>query len=264
MTLGYDRADYLFCGLKLPRMLTFGEAISSLLIAGKSGSGKSLSLRWYIYQLLATCESRVFITDYKGGLEYAPFEGSHAYASGEAAFRMIEDYYTFFTAAREHRIRSPTHYTLVVEEWLGLLTYAETQSKKLRAELTAKIGEILAVGRGLNIGLILCVQRADAALFSNGSREQFQAVMAFGRTSSEHFRMLGFSGEMEDNPTGSYGAGQALCMIDGQDAPFEIIVPFITNHQNMTLATRKLLDRQPDLEGLTRSPGEAGRLGQNL
>ena len=263
MTLGYDRADYLFCGLKLPRMLTFGEAISSLLIAGKSGSGKSLSLRWYIYQLLATCESRVFITDYKGGLEYAPFEGSHAYASGEAAFRMIEDYYTFFTAAREHRIRSPTHYTLVVEEWLGLLTYAETQSKKLRAELTAKIGEILAVGRGLNIGLILCVQRADAALFSNGSREQFQAVMAFGRTSSEHFRMLGFSAELEENPTSSYKAGQALCLIDGQEAPFEIIVPFIKNHAEMTLATRMLLDRQPVLAELTRAHGEAGSPGQN-
>ena len=264
MILGYDRTDFLLCGLKLPRLLTFGEAISSLLIAGKSGSGKSLSLRWYIYQLLAEQESMVYVADYKGGSEYAPFEGSHAYASGEAAFRMIEDYYTFFTAARDHRIRSPTHYTLVVEEWLGILTYAETQSKKLRGELTAKIGEILAVGRGLNIGLILCVQRADAALFSNGSREQFQAVVAFGRTSSEHFRMLGFSTELGDNPTGSYKAGQALCLIDGQDAPFEIIVPFITNHKDMTLATRKLLDRQPDLEELARTNGEAGSPGQNL
>ncbi|RAZ00903.1 hypothetical protein DK853_54495, partial [Klebsiella oxytoca] len=66
------------------------------------------------------------------------------------------------------------HYTLFIEEWFGLLTYAETKSKSLKVELMSKVGEILAVGRGLNIGLLLCVQRADAALFSSGSREQFQ------------------------------------------------------------------------------------------
>ena len=147
---------------------------------------------------------------------------------------------------------------MIIEEWLGLLTYAETQDKKLRASLMAKVGEILAVGRGLNIGLILCVQRADASLFSNGAREQFQAIIAFGRTSAEHFRMLGFSGEMDENPTGAYKPGQALCMIDGQGEPLELVVPLIRNPEAMNRMSRRMLDQQIGLDGLLQRHGEAG------
>lgn len=261
MILGYSRSDYTEFGLKLPRRLILGDAVAHLLIAGKSGSGKSLSLRWYLWQLLHNRESVIYVADYKGGREYETFEGSPSYASGAAAFEMIEAYYQFFTAIRDQRIRLRQHYTLVIEEWLGLLTYAETQSKKLKADLMAKIGEILAVGRGLNIGIILCVQRADASLFSNGAREQFQAVIAFGRTSAEHFRMLGFAGEMDSNPTGAYKPGQAICIVDGQDAPFEIIVPLISNPEVMTKTTRQYLDQQSGLASLARATGEARRAG---
>ena len=107
---------------------------------------------------------------------------------------MIQAYYTFFTEVRNQRLRLTHHYTLYVEEWMGLLTYAETQDKKLKSSLLAQIGELLAVSRGLNMGIFLTVQRADASLFNTGSREQFQAVLSFGRCSAEHFRMLGFAG----------------------------------------------------------------------
>lgn len=250
MNFGYLLHEYQAMGLKLPQRVTLGTSIAHLLIAGKSGSGKSLSLRWYLYQLLKNQESTIYIADYKGGTEYEAFEGSPSYASGLRAFDMVEQFYQFFSFVRNNRIRLKQHYTLVVEEWLGLLTYAETQDKKLRASLMAKVGEILAVGRGLNIGLILCVQRADASLFSNGSREQFQAVIAFGRTSAEHFRMLGFSSELDTNPTGGYKPGQALCLIDGQGDPLEIIVPLISNPVNMNRSIRRCLDRQPTLTDL--------------
>lgn len=260
MNLGYLLPEYRDMGLKLPQRVTLGTNIAHLLIAGKSGSGKSLSLRWYIYQLLKGHESAVFVADYKGGTEFEALEGSPSYASGLRAFETIDNFYNFFAYVRNNRIRLRQHYTLVIEEWLGLLTYAETQDKKLRASLMAKVGEILAVGRGLNIGLILCVQRADASLFSNGSREQFQAVIAFGRTSAEHFRMLGFSGEMEDNPTGAYKPGQALCLIDGQGDPLELIIPLISNPVNMNAAIRRYLDRQPALTDLPLIFSEGGEL----
>lgn len=263
MILGYSLPDYLDFGLKLPRRISFGNSLSSVLITGKSGSGKSLSLGWCVFQLLKNCESYVYIADYKGGAEYEAFEGSPSYASGSQAFDMIDGYYQFFSLVRDRHIRLNTHFTLVIEEYFGLLTYAETQSKKLKAEIMAKIGEILAVGRGLNIGLIICVQRADASLFASGSREQFQAIIAFGRTSAEHFRMLGFSSELEENPTGSYKAGQALCLIDGQGKPFEVIVPYITNQQDMATFTRYMLDRQASLAELIRTHGEAGRAEQS-
>lgn len=259
MKIGYYLEDYRLDGLKVPLEVSLGKNIAHLLICGKSGSGKSLSVLWCLYQLLDSGEAIIAVADYKGGEEYRAFQGSHFYASGSQAFEMVEQFYQFFTSVRDNHIRLTKHVTLFIEEWMGLLTYAETVDKKLKSALMAKVGEILAVGRGLNIGIILCVQRADASLFPNGAREQFQGIISFGRMSSEHFRMLGFSGEMEENPTGSYKAGQALCMIDGQEGPAEIIVPLISNSVNMTIWARRSLDRQPRLDELAREPGSAGR-----
>ena len=191
LILGYNLLDFSELGIKIPVQVKIGKNISSILIAGKSGSGKSLSVRWYIWQLLRERESLVYIADYKAGEEYEAFEGSPSYASGEKAFDMINDFYQFFTEVRNNKIRLKGHVSLFIEEWFGLLTYAENQSKKLKTELMAKIGELLSVGRGLSIGVIIALQRADASLFNSGTREQFQCVCSFGRCSAEQFRMLG-------------------------------------------------------------------------
>lgn len=256
MTLGYLLEDYREYGLKVPARVKLAKQTSNILIAGKSGSGKSLSARWYLWQLLAYGESTVYISDYKGGEEYEAFEGSLSYASGEEAIRMIQDYYAFFTEVRNQRLRLTHHYTLFIEEWMGLLTYAETRDKRLKSSLIAQIGELLAVSRGLNLGVFLAVQRADASLFNTGSREQFQAVLSFGRCSAEHFRMLGFSGELEDNPTTAYRPGQALALVDGQAGVQELLVPWISNSTDMCRDMRCYLDRQPDIRELTRAIAE--------
>lgn len=253
MNLGYDLLDFSELGIKIPVQVKIGKNISSILIAGKSGSGKSLSARWYIWQLLRDRESRIYIADYKASEENEAFEDSSSYASGEKAFDMINDFYQFFTEVRSRKLRLQQHYTLFIEEWFGLLTYAENQSKKLKTELMAKIGEILAVGRGLNIGIMLCVQRADSTLFTSGTREQFQCVCSFGRCSSEQFRMLGFNGELESNPTSRYGAGEALVLIDGQESIKEIKVPFIKNEAVLCDQIRHHLHHQPSLPKLIRA-----------
>ncbi len=261
MTLGYYLADYRQSGIRIPLSITLPKKTSNILIAGKSGSGKSHSARWYLWQMLSSGESLCYISDYKGGEEYEAFEGSPSYASGEDAVKMIDDFYNFFTEVRSRRIRLQRHYTLFIEEWFGLLTYAETQSKKLKSELMGKVGELLAVSRGLNLGVFLCVQRADSSNFSAGSREQFQSVVSFGRCSAEQFRMLGFSGEMEENPTQNYKPGQALALIDGQDGVHEIIVPRIQNPDTICHIVRLSLDRQPGIPELTRAAAGGRRTG---
>ena len=253
MILGYDRNDWERFSIKNPIQVKIGKNISSILIAGKSGSGKSLSVRWYIWQLLRERESLVYISDYKSAREHEAYEDSSSYASSEKAFDMINDFYQFFTEVRSRKLRLQQHYTLFIEEWFGLLTYAENQSKKLKTELMAKIGEILAVGRGLNIGIMLCVQRADASHFSAGMREQFQVVNCMGRCSTEQFRMLGFNGELESNPTSRYGAGEALVLIDGQESIKEIKVPFIKNEEVLCDQIRHYLHHQPSLPKLIRA-----------
>ena len=256
MMIGYDQEDFQEFGVKNPVNIVLPKKTSSILVAGCSGSGKSLSMLFYIWQVLKSRESYVCISDYKGGEEYESFEGSPSYASGEDAFQMIDVYYEFFQEIRKNRIRLKQHYMLVIEEWFGLLTYAENQSKKRKAELMAKVGEILAVGRGLNIGILLCVQRADSSLFSSGSREQFQCVCSFGRCSAEQFRMLGFNGELESNPSTNYKAGEALVLIDGQDSVREIIVPFIENRDVLCKQVRHYLDKQPTIAELIQAVAE--------
>lgn len=253
MKIGYLLPDFQDYGIKVPVNITLSKKTSSILLAGKSGSGKSLSARWYLWNMLHTGESLCYIADYKGGEEYEAFEGSPSYASGEDAVKMIDSFYMLFTEIRRNRTKLKKHCTLFIEEWFGLLAYAETQSKKLKAELMAKVGELLAVSRGLDMGVILCVQRADAALFSSGAREQFQCVMSFGRCSAEQFRMLGFSGELEENPTQAYRAGQALALIDGQESVYEILVPLIGSPCALCKGIRRLLDGQSGLPELTRA-----------
>ena len=256
MILGYRKEDYDRYNIKVPVTITLEKKISNILVAGKSGSGKSLSTRWYLWNMLRTGESVCYIADYKGGTEYEAFEGISSYASGEEAIRLIDDFYTLFTEVRNKRIRLKKHYTLFIEEWFGLLTYAETKGKKLKTELMSKIGEILSVARGLNLGIVICIQRADSSNFSAGSREQFQCVLSFGRCSAEQFRMLGYSGELEENPTQNFKAGQCLALIDGQDGVQELIVPFITNENELCRQIRYYLQRQSDIATQIRAIAE--------
>lgn len=261
MFLGYSLGDYRDYGIRRPVCLDV-EKKPSALLTGKSGSGKSLSALYYLENLLRTGESRVFVSDYKGGSEYQALEGSHSYASGAAAIGMIRDFHAFYSAVREARLRLKQHYTLFIEEWMGLLTYAETQDKKLKAELQAKVGELLAVSRGLNMGVFLTVQRADASLFSSGTREQFQCICSFGRLSQEQARMLGFSEYADEiDLHKNYPAGQGIALIDGQEGPVEIMVPYVKNPEVLCSNIRKCLNRQLALPELTRAVAEGRGAG---
>lgn len=262
MTLGYEEGLWSACGTRVPVSITLSKKTSHVLISGKSGSGKSQSALWYIGQVLWGSEGRIFISDYKAGEEYAFLEGSPSYASGPDALQLIEKFYDFYTEVRSHKIRLKKYHALFIEEWFGLLTFAETQDKKLKSSLMGKVAEILAVGRGLNLGVFLVIQRPDAALFQSGSREQFQCVINFGKCSAEAFKMLGYSGELAENPTFAYQPGQALVYIDGQDEIQEIIVPLITNSHEMRRQIRLLLDKQPDIAVLTQAAAQSGGRGQ--
>ena len=256
MMLGYQKKDLFVYNVKIPLIIKLPKKTSNILIAGKSGSGKSLSTLYYIAQLIKNDESLVFIADYKAGEEYEMLEVNGAYASGEEAVALIQKYYEFFSLIRERRVRLNNHYSLVIEEYSGLLNWLEMKDKKLKNVIMAMVAEMLSVGRGLNIGVILCVQRADATYFSNGARDQFQCVICFGRCSAEQFRMLGFSGELEHNPTGNYQPGQALVLIDGQDAPKEIIVPRIKRQDILLANILNGLNAQPSLGELIRAVAE--------
>ena len=62
MILGYNRNDWEQFQIKNPVEIVLPKKTSNILIAGKSGSGKSLSARWYLWQLLHNREITMKIT----------------------------------------------------------------------------------------------------------------------------------------------------------------------------------------------------------
>lgn len=254
MKIAYDLAEWVEMGLKLPISISLPKKDAHLLIAGKSGSGKSLSCQYFMRQALKDAESQIFVADYKAGEEYAMLEGCPSYASGDTAVDMITDFYDFFQVLREKRRCPELHYTLFVEEYFGLLNFIEIKhGKKERTDLMQKVGELLAVSRGYNLGVWIAVQRADASLFAAGARDNFQIIVALGRLSKEQKGML-FSGE--DIPGRNYPPGQGIVLIDGQGEPREIIVPEIKNSNVMRCAIRQALDAQPTLSSLAHAAAE--------
>lgn len=251
MILGYSLSDWVEYGIKTPINTNLIKN-PSCLIAGKSGSGKSRTFLWYTYGILKNRESLMYLTDFKAGREYTNLRKCSSYSYADSAIVMIRNYYDLYCNMRKTDSLNFPHITLAIEEWFGLLTYLETIDKKLKAEIMSKVGEILALGRGIGngIGIILLIQRADSNNFASGSgsREQFQNICCFGRISKEQKGML-FSGEDIDMNK-NYPAGQGLAMIDGQGSVQEIIVPQIVNQDKLLSKIYSYLDNQPTIQEL--------------
>lgn len=234
------------------------------LITGKSGSGKSLSFLWYTYNILKSGESLLYLADFKAGKEYHQLNGCPSYSCADSAIDMIYNFYELYTELRKQECPSIPHITICMEEWFGLLVYLEAVDKKKKNDLMMKVGEILALGRGINngIGVCLMVQRADSSNFSAGagSREQFQNICSFGRMSKEQRLML-FSGE-ELDMTRNYQAGQGIALIDGQGEATEIIVPWIPEQEQMGKRIREFMDRQPSIQDLLHQIRAAGGVAE--
>lgn len=249
MILGYNLTDWEKYAIKIP-VTTNLIKNPHCLVTGKSGSGKSLSFLWYMYQILEKREGLVYLADFKAGKEYADLRTCLSYAYADQVIKMILGYYDLYCNIRKINPQNIPHMTLAIEEWFGLLIYLETIDKKLKTEIINKVGEILALGRGIGngIGIILLIQRADSSNFASGSRDQFQNICCFGRISKEQKNML-FSGEDVDINK-NYSTGQGLAMIDGQGSVQEIIVPRIVNQNKLLFKIHSYLDNQPTLQEL--------------
>ncbi|MBE7727479.1 MAG: hypothetical protein E7244_24800 [Enterocloster citroniae] len=194
----------------------------------------------------------LYLSDFKQGKEYRALQGSASYSCADDAVSMIQDFYRLYSFMRQSPALSLPHVTLVIEEWFGLLGYIEGQDKKKKTDLMAKVGEILALGRGIGngIGVILMVQRADSSNFSAGSREQFQNIVSYGRLSKEQKAMLFTDSEIFNDGIRNYKPGQGVALIDGQGDCVEIIVPWVPEQGRLLQKIREYMDNQPSIQEL--------------
>lgn len=223
MKYGFILRIWLNEGVPLDFILDFSNHMH-LLLTGSSGSGKSYALLYLIGMLIKDGIKDVTLCDYKNSEEFRFLNGYPQYYPGDNAYQGIKAYYDEFQEARQSGSINGYH-VLAVDEYPSMLNYLQMIDKrdksKKASEVQSMIAEMLMLGRGLGYGVWITTQRADAALFSNGSRDNFQVICALGRLSKEQRQML-FSGE--DVPDSVYAKGEGLLLADGKEL-VEIKIP---------------------------------------
>lgn len=163
------------------------------IIVGGSGSGKSCFVL-YVLNALLMQPICLYIADFKGSGDYTGLSTKTSNFGDSVA--LVDEFYDRFQKIK--RNQTGEHIMLIIDEYAGMLVWLESIDKKKAADIKNKIAEILMLGRELPYGgsawvWIVC-QRADAAYFSHGARDNFMISICMGKISKETKGML-FPGE---------------------------------------------------------------------
>lgn len=202
-------------GLLIPQKVDFGR-VPHLLIAAPSGSGKTYLLI-YILSQLARKPIRLVVADFKG-VDFIEFDGCQGYYKHAA----VADALNLVFDEMQNRMASPQpSYQPIyfcVDEWAGFLSL---YPKKEQEAFKQKMSAILMLGRGVQVFVIMALQRADAAYITG--RDNFGNCIGLGHLSKESILML-FPEDKEKILPKTRGKG--YLRIDGKPLT-EIAVPRI-------------------------------------
>ena len=204
-------------GLLIPQKIDFSK-VPHLLIAAPSGSGKTYLLT-YILKQLAEKPIRLLLADFKG-VDFIEFDGCQDYYKHTA----VGDALNLIFDEMQQRMASPqpTYQPLYfcVDEWAGFLSL---YPKKEQEDFKQKMSAILMLGRGVQVFVIMALQRADAAYITG--RDNFGNCIGLGHLSKESIRML-FPDDIDKIQPKPRGKG--YLRIDGKPLT-EIVVPRLRN-----------------------------------
>lgn len=218
VVFGYLREPYKKYGLAMPVKLGIASHPHAL-ITGSSGSGKSQAVLFLLGKLLQAAPNiEVHICDFKNSEDFSFLNGYTHYYSGEDCYDGILNYYSLFCSARQDR-NNKKRRLLLCDEYPALINFLQMKDKsektKKAPDILGAVAEILMLGRGIRFGLWIVTQRADSALFSNGARDNFMAIVGLGKMSKEQKGMV-FPGV--EIPDGIFQAGEGMLLADGMEA----------------------------------------------
>lgn len=229
-----------------------------LCCVGGTGSGKSMGVLYFLYNLRKTYKAKLYICDFKKSGDYKGI--SDYYAEYEDVIQLIEDYYIKFEKTPEN---NPEIKLLLIDEYAGFIIWLIQRDKKKAEIIKSMISNILMLGRSRHCFIWCIQQRISAALFPSGvgAIDNFQICIGLGRLSVESRKSL-FAGEhlenlaFEENYHPS--AGQGLILIDGQELqPLQI--PYINDKKRLCLLLQKLYsERRVQHKNEEESPVEGG------
>ena len=233
LTVGVD-LSILQQGVKVPVTVDF-SSVPHMLIVAPSGSGKTYLLT-YILGQIAKKSVKLILADFKG-IDFIEFNDCRNYykhnSVGEAVDCVFDELQNRMANASVNSEYEPIY--LCIDEWSGFLSSLAV--KKEQDNYKQKLANILMLGRGANIFIIMSLQRADSTYITG--RDNFGNVVGLGTLSKESIAMV-FNDNKEMIEPKSRGKG--YLQTDGKPLR-EIVVPMLRNINDTKAVIKTALSR---------------------
>ena len=221
-------------GVKVPVKVDF-SSVPHLLIVAPSGSGKTYLLT-YILGQIAKKSVKLILADFKG-IDFIEFNDCRNYykhnSVGEAVDCAFDELQNRMANASVNSEYEPIY--LCIDEWSGFLSSLAV--KKEQDSYKQKLANILMLGRGVGIFIIISLQRADSTYITG--RDNFGNVVGLGTLSKESISMV-FNDNKEMIEPKSRGKG--YLQTDGKPLR-EIVVPMLRNINDTKAVIKTALSR---------------------
>ena len=233
LTVGVD-LYILSQGVKVPVTVDF-SSVPHMLIVAPSGSGKTYLLT-YILGQIAKKSVKLILANFKG-IDFIEFNDCRNYykhnSVGEAVDCVFDELQNRMANASVNSEYEPIY--LCIDEWSGFLSSLAV--KKEQDNYKQKLANILMLGRGANIFIIMSLQRADSTYITG--RDNFGNVVGLGTLSKESIAMV-FNDNKEMIEPKSRGKG--YLQTDGKPLR-EIVVPMLRNINDTKAVIKTALSR---------------------
>ena len=233
LTVGVD-LSILSQGVKVPVTVDF-SSVPHMLIVAPSGSGKTYLLTYILVQI-AKKSVKLILADFKG-IDFIEFNDCRNYykhnSVGEAVDCVFDELQNRMANASVNSEYEPVY--LCIDEWSGFLSSLAV--KKEQDNYKQKLANILMLGRGANIFIIMSLQRADSTYITG--RDNFGNVVGLGTLSKESIAMV-FNDNKEMIEPKSRGKG--YLQTDGKPLR-EIVVPMLRNINDTKAVIKTALSR---------------------
>lgn len=233
LTVGVD-LSILSQGVKVPVTVDF-SSVPHMLIVAPSGSGKTYLLT-YILGQIAKKSVKLILADFKG-IDFIEFNDCRNYykhnSVDEAVNCVFDELQNRMANASVNSEYEPIY--LCIDEWSGFLSSLAV--KKEQDNYKQKLANILMLGRGANIFIIMSLQRADSTYITG--RDNFGNVVGLGTLSKESIAMV-FNDNKEMIEPKSRGKG--YLQTDGKPLR-EIVVPMLRNINDTKAVIKTALSR---------------------
>ena len=233
LTVGVD-LSILSQGVKVPVTVDF-SSVPHMLIVAPSGSGKTYLLT-YILGQIAKKSVKSILADFKC-IDFIEFNDCRNYykhnSVGEAVDCVFDELQNRMANASVNSEYEPIY--LCIDEWSGFLSSLAV--KKEQDNYKQKLANILMLGRGANIFIIMSLQRADSTYITG--RDNFGNVVGLGTLSKESIAMV-FNDNKEMIEPKSRGKG--YLQTDGKPLR-EIVVPMLRNINDTKAVIKTALSR---------------------